>query len=302
MPNVVLIETQLDPIVPIVKGTKSLVKNSISGIMTATSKISGTLGAGISNLTFDDNYLRERQQQRYEKPLTGREGFSAGLRHFGHGFAEGAKGIFREPIRGAHEQNAFKGVFKGVAKGVVGLAVKPVVGTLDLVSKTTEGIRNRSNSGIDPNPSARKRYPRYFSLDQILRPYKEDELKAKNQLLLRNLNSGQFSNEFCLLYEQVLNGIFIVSNLTLLLIESPQSTSITWAVLVSQTTRVDQLRDKIQIMAHTPGANLPRIEVVFISREYLASIFEKLSSILKELQHPTFLFHQKNAIMDATLT
>lgn len=46
-----------------------------------------------------------------------------------------------KPIEGAESEGAF-GFFKGVGKGMIGLAAKPVVGALDLVSNIGEGIRN----------------------------------------------------------------------------------------------------------------------------------------------------------------
>jgi len=48
----------------IAKGTSSLAKNIVFGIFNTTTKITGSIGSGLSNLTMDDDYLRERQARQ----------------------------------------------------------------------------------------------------------------------------------------------------------------------------------------------------------------------------------------------
>lgn len=50
-------------------------------------------------------------------------------------------GLFMEPIRGA-KKSGFKGALLGFGKGLAGLVLKPVAGTLDLVTLTARGIAN----------------------------------------------------------------------------------------------------------------------------------------------------------------
>lgn len=40
------------------------------------------------------------------------------------------------------EDKSAKGFFKGIGKGVTGLVIKPVAGTIDMISKTAEGIES----------------------------------------------------------------------------------------------------------------------------------------------------------------
>ena len=49
-----------------------------------------------------------------------------------------------------------------MSKGLAGLVVKPVTGALDLVSKTTEGVKNTANFFDDKPNEIRKRLPRIF--------------------------------------------------------------------------------------------------------------------------------------------
>ncbi len=46
-----------------------------------------------------------------------------------------------EPIRGAR-RSGFKGAMVGLGKGVIGLVLKPVAGTFDLVTLTARGLAN----------------------------------------------------------------------------------------------------------------------------------------------------------------
>ena len=47
-------------------------------------------------------------------------------------------------------------------KGLAGLVVKPVVGVMDMTSKTAEGIKNTANIFDDKQNETRYRPPRVF--------------------------------------------------------------------------------------------------------------------------------------------
>jgi vacuolar protein sorting-associated protein 13A/C len=51
-------------------------------------------------------------------------------------------------------------------KGIAGLVVKPVVGVMDLTSKTAEGIKNTATIFDDKPTEIRKRPPRVFYSDE----------------------------------------------------------------------------------------------------------------------------------------
>ena len=78
-------------------------------------------------------------------------------------FGSGITGLVKMPVKGAKEKG-LKGFLTGTMKGVTGLVAKPVSGTLDIISKTSEGIKNntkifekKSGKGMD-----RIRLPRVF--------------------------------------------------------------------------------------------------------------------------------------------
>jgi vacuolar protein sorting-associated protein 13A/C len=66
------------------------------------------------------------------------------------------------------EKDGASGFVKGVGKGFVGLFTKPLVGVFDLVSTSTEGIRN-TTTVFDQDALDKARLPRYIASDGVIR-------------------------------------------------------------------------------------------------------------------------------------
>ena len=75
------------------KGTGSLVKHSTIGTFNSVAKMAGTVGKGAAELTFDRNYVKEREALSREKPRHVFEGLAYGVRDFGIGLFEGVGGV-----------------------------------------------------------------------------------------------------------------------------------------------------------------------------------------------------------------
>ena len=59
-----------------------------------------------------------------------------------------------------------------MSKGIAGLVVKPVVGAIDLASKTAEGLKNTANYFDDKPNELRVRPPRvFYGKDSIFKEY-----------------------------------------------------------------------------------------------------------------------------------
>eukprot|EP01105_Mastigella_eilhardi_P015216 TRINITY_DN3464_c0_g1_i3.p1 TRINITY_DN3464_c0_g1~~TRINITY_DN3464_c0_g1_i3.p1 ORF type:complete len:3177 (-),score=766.16 TRINITY_DN3464_c0_g1_i3:378-9125(-) len=136
-------------------GTGSLFKNTMYGTFNTVSKFTGALGKGAATLTCDDEYVRQRQRARVKQPKNVGEGTLQGVSALGSGVLHGVTGVVSKPMEGAQKEGVF-GFAKGVGKGVIGLVAKPVAGTFDLVSKTTEGIRNTAAGDALPKGRAQK--------------------------------------------------------------------------------------------------------------------------------------------------
>ena len=79
--------------VGLLKGTQSLVKNSGYGVFNSVAKLTGTLGKGAAELTFDREYLRERETLNREKAHHIGEGLAYGFRDLGLGIFQGIGGV-----------------------------------------------------------------------------------------------------------------------------------------------------------------------------------------------------------------
>ncbi|KAJ1441155.1 hypothetical protein B484DRAFT_317530, partial [Ochromonadaceae sp. CCMP2298] len=123
------------------KGGISLASRTIGGTSAFTSKITGGLGKGVSLLTLDSQFQRNRSYRRFNKASTVSEGLYVGTQELGKNIVEGVAGIVVSPYRG-WESGGGVGLGMGIAKGLLGVALKPAVGVFDLASRATEGLRN----------------------------------------------------------------------------------------------------------------------------------------------------------------
>lgn len=119
------------------KGSASLVSNTLSGVLGAAGKITGSVSRGLAQLTMDDEYVAERNKTA--KPTNAADGFSKGLKSFGSSMFGAVTGVVTKPMDGLKEGGAL-GLGKGVAQGLGGLIFKPVSGVVDLASHTISGV------------------------------------------------------------------------------------------------------------------------------------------------------------------
>ena len=106
----------------------------MGGLFTGVSKITGSVGKGLSEATLDDEFQEKRQEDRMNQPKNVVSGVAAGAVTFAKGVGSGLFGIVSKPVEGAKQDGAL-GFFKGLGKGAVGVVTKPVVGLFDGASK-----------------------------------------------------------------------------------------------------------------------------------------------------------------------
>lgn len=164
------------------KGTMSLINNTVFGIFNTAAKLTGSVTHGIAAISFDDEYIRERELDRQrERPKHAAHGFLLGVKGLGVGFFKGLTGVVEQPVTGAMRGGA-EGFVKGVGRGVVGVVIKPVVGVLDLFNKTTEGIRNVTTIADQHSTGSRRRNPRNIAADGVIEPFSRE--KAEGSFIL----------------------------------------------------------------------------------------------------------------------
>ena len=83
-----------------------------------------------------------------------------------------------------------KGFMKGTYRGLSGLVVKPISGTLDFFSKTSEGIKNTAGSTEKEVPKIRLMRP-FYGKQQLIKTY--DFFHAFIIEHLIKINRGKYS-------------------------------------------------------------------------------------------------------------
>ncbi|KAJ1563846.1 hypothetical protein HK096_010750, partial [Nowakowskiella sp. JEL0078] len=172
------------------KGTASLVKKTVYGVSDTFSKVTGSVGKGLSVITMDQEFQDQRRQRSRNRPKHIGSGVAQGAMSLAQGFASGITGVVMLPLQGA-EKEGVSGLFKGLAKGVVGVIAKPVVGVFDMATNVTEGIRNTTQAFDDDID--RQRLPRHIGRNRILKPF--DAREALGLSWLKGLENGIYSNE-----------------------------------------------------------------------------------------------------------
>ncbi|WRT64162.1 uncharacterized protein IL334_001091 [Kwoniella shivajii] len=176
----------------IARGATSFAKKTVFGISDSMTKFTGSIGKGLSAATLDSDFQNKRRMtRRRNKPKHALYGVAAGASAFADSVTSAFEGVASKPIEGAEKEGAL-GFTKGIGKGVVGLFTKPVVGVMDFVSSSTEGIRN-TTTVFDQSDLDRVRLPRFISADGVLRPFSARE--ALGQSWLKDLDAGAFFND-----------------------------------------------------------------------------------------------------------
>lgn len=147
-------------------GVASLVSHTFGGALGAVSKITGTIGEGISTLTFDDEHKKRRRQRLREQPNIGRSG-----KDLVEGVVGGITGLVTQPVSGAKE-DGFEGFMKGVGKGVIGVVTQPASSLFDFATGTLKAIKVCVH---EPKGPKRLRPPRVIILGRPLAAYNRHE-------------------------------------------------------------------------------------------------------------------------------
>ncbi|KAG6968387.1 hypothetical protein JG688_00005846 [Phytophthora aleatoria] len=230
------------------RGTTSLFTHSLYGAFNAASKVTGTLSEGIATLSLDRKYLAERRAQGPRKQVATHigTGLIHGTKQLGKGIFAGVTGVITAPAQGAIH-GGLPGFIEGVGKGLIGVAVKPAAGVLDLAATTAAGI-TATTSALDRRTGLgkavyRRREPRLLRVtsDQRVRVYTPaDALVSRLLLTLPMKYKLQLPNE---LYDThiFLPGarILVATSLRLLLLEfASEGTLATLTTAIMSSTSI----------------------------------------------------------------
>eukprot|EP00040_Diaphanoeca_grandis_P038059 m.254751 g.254751 ORF g.254751 m.254751 type:complete len:4107 (-) comp33921_c1_seq1:79-12399(-) len=121
-----------------VGGTATVVGGTVAIPLGVVTKVVGGIGTLVGAATFDADYQQQRRKDM-NKNVGVASGLATGVTRFGRGLFEGVTGIVTAPIKEAKKDGAV-GALRGVGMGLIGLPMKIVGGTVDMVSSTTAGI------------------------------------------------------------------------------------------------------------------------------------------------------------------
>lgn len=253
---------------------ESFARKTFYGVFNSASSVTSGVGSGISYVSMDSEYRKRRLEMKRRKKATNvLQGLEYGVKELGSGFVEGISGVVEQPMKGL-EQEGVQGMFGGIAKGLLGFVIKPAVGVIDMVQRTTEGIKNVANVNIEPE---RMRLPRYIPSDSSLPMYDED--KAKIQYLLHTLDDFKFSNselwddfDIMLQKQAPIQVKLLITNIHLVLTNNEESSiaSIRWEFIKAIRWKNDSHETITIILAHE------KVEISSLESSHTEILFERL--------------------------
>ncbi|XP_052120649.1 intermembrane lipid transfer protein Vps13-like [Frankliniella occidentalis] len=170
------------------RAAQALLGNLTGAEASGLSLLAPSLGAMLTNLTFEDEYKKKRRfclQQATDLPELAR----TASKTFSMGVLMGLSGVVLKPSLGA-PQEGVEGFFRGTGKGFLGLMTKPGGGVVDCIATAHDGIRRATEMGEDM--VMRARLPRHLNPYQGLRPFSVYE--ATGQHLLSTLSRGHYAD------------------------------------------------------------------------------------------------------------
>jgi len=195
-------------------GTLSLAKNTVSGTLSSTSKITHGISKSFLLLSRDTKYINEIERKKIiQKPKNIFQGIGYGVSSLSMGVFNGVTDVIKKPIEGAKKEN-FKGFTKGIIKGLGGVVFKPISGVFDLVSKTTEGIKNNLNGNIKGKILPKRFFSRaFYGKYKIIKGFNEKHSQVIN-FIIGKINILKIDSEFifndCEFYNNFLKDEFLI--------------------------------------------------------------------------------------------
>ena len=155
----------------VMRGAVSLASHTADGLIGTATTMTRSVGKGVAALTMDEVFLRNRERLN-KNPETLGSHMIRPVKDVANGVYCGIVGVVRVPYHGA-KRNGVIGFVGGVAKGIAGIAAKPVVGVLDALTHTGEGVRYgmkylKEKRGA---PARKRRHSNVFGPDGRLMPY-----------------------------------------------------------------------------------------------------------------------------------
>ncbi|KAI9512588.1 hypothetical protein F5148DRAFT_973480 [Russula earlei] len=263
--------------VGIAKGAASFFKKTVFGLSDSVTKVTSSIGKGLSAATLDSEYQKQRRlNQRRNKPRHAIYGVTAGAEAFASSIASGVEGVVMKPIEGAESEGAL-GFFKGVGKGLVGAITKPAVGFFDLASNLSEGVRN-TTTVFDHPARERVRLPRHVPPDGVLVPF--SERSAIGQYWLKDLENGACREEIYVAHINLPGGDGVaLLTVDRMLVFGTKKLRLNWDISLMQVQRVNN-EDRGIRFVHKAGKDQDRY-LILEDKSSQAWFYEQIAGVVK---------------------
>lgn len=174
-------------------GTVLLLKHTVIGVFNTTQVAAESWSEIVILVNFDKDYaIRHEEEVITERPKNFVEGLGFGARSALQSFPEMLYGFFSRPVIEGHRKG-IKGVGIGLWEGVTGLLLKPISGALDLVAKTSEGVKNTCRIFEQKQIKGRIRMPRtFYGIQRKIKNFNEDDAFIVSNVLCQ-IKRGEFA-------------------------------------------------------------------------------------------------------------
>lgn len=174
-------------------GTVLLLKHTVIGVFNTTQVATESWSEIVLLANFDKDYaIRHEEEVITERPKNFVEGLGFGARSALQSFPEALYGFFSRPVIEGHRKG-IKGVGFGLWEGVTGLLLKPISGALDLVAKTSEGVKNTCRIFEQNQKKGRIRMPRtFYGIQRKIKNFNEDDAFIVSNVLCQ-IKRGEFA-------------------------------------------------------------------------------------------------------------
>ncbi|KAL0230023.1 hypothetical protein PCE1_003587 [Barthelona sp. PCE] len=197
-------------------GGELFVVSVLSGVTNSVTSVVGSIENGFAILSADDEFQEELRVRNAQQVDHIGDGIIQGVSILGTSILDGIVGVVAQPVRGAQNEGFF-GAIKGVGKGVVGLAAKPLAGSLSLASKVVVGAKNTFVNSADPYCY---RFPRWLVPGKPIVDYLMCCEGAGLQVCLKETNDD-FNDDVLMYYCRHEDKVLLMTRRTVLIVRVP---------------------------------------------------------------------------------
>lgn len=181
-----------------------------------------------------------------------------------------------KPVEGA-KRHGFKGFLKGTGKGIAGLVLKPVSGTLDAVSKMSEGVSNSIDKKHYKVYRVRPVRP-FYTENKYMKEY--NELDALGYEILYNYKEGKYAEGLVWVDsfdwkakksdKDPEEYFLLVIDLTHIFLINLSQQKVLWKIMVHNLAALGELTNGILLILHNKD---PKLKVMIISSDTVFKVF-----------------------------